>query len=47
MKTIENGTKEISNAALLELDCDILIPAALENTITWNDDRKVAAFVSA
>jgi glutamate dehydrogenase (NAD(P)+) len=28
------GTKDISNAELLELDCDILIPAALENQIT-------------
>jgi glutamate dehydrogenase (NAD(P)+) len=28
------GTKEISNEELLELECDILIPAALENVIT-------------
>lgn len=29
-----DGTKEISNEELLELDCDVLIPAALENVIT-------------
>ena len=29
-----DGTKEISNKELLELDCDVLIPAALENVIT-------------
>ncbi|MFX1387823.1 MAG: Glu/Leu/Phe/Val dehydrogenase [Promethearchaeota archaeon] len=28
------GTKEISNEELLELECDILVPAALENVIT-------------
>ena len=28
------GTEEISNEELLELECDILIPAALENVIT-------------
>jgi len=28
------GTKEISNQELLELECDILVPAALENVIT-------------
>ncbi len=29
-----DGTKEISNKELLELNCDVLIPAALENVIT-------------
>ncbi len=29
-----NGTKQISNEELLELECDILVPAALENVIT-------------
>ncbi|MFX0022447.1 MAG: Glu/Leu/Phe/Val dehydrogenase [Candidatus Hermodarchaeota archaeon] len=28
------GTKDISNEELLELECDILVPAALENVIT-------------
>jgi glutamate dehydrogenase (NAD(P)+) len=28
------GTKEISNEELLELECDVLVPAALENVIT-------------
>jgi len=28
------GTQEISNEELLELDCDVLVPAALENVIT-------------
>ncbi|MGH2578734.1 MAG: Glu/Leu/Phe/Val family dehydrogenase, partial [Actinomycetota bacterium] len=28
------GAKDISNAEILEVDCDILIPAALENQIT-------------
>jgi glutamate dehydrogenase (NAD(P)+) len=37
------GTKEISNAELLELDCDILIPAALENQITAANAGKVKA----
>lgn len=33
------GAKQITNAELLELSCDILIPAALENQIT-NDNAK-------
>jgi glutamate dehydrogenase (NAD(P)+) len=37
------GTKEISNAELLELDCDILIPAALENQITAANAGKIKA----
>ncbi|MFX1290441.1 MAG: Glu/Leu/Phe/Val dehydrogenase [Promethearchaeota archaeon] len=31
------GSKEISNEELLELECDVLIPAALENVITRNN----------
>jgi glutamate dehydrogenase (NAD(P)+) len=31
------GTENISNEDLLELDCDVLIPAALENVITKNN----------
>jgi glutamate dehydrogenase (NAD(P)+) len=37
------GTKEISNAELLELDCDILIPAALENQITAANAGRIKA----
>jgi glutamate dehydrogenase (NAD(P)+) len=37
------GTKEISNAELLEVDCDILIPAALENQITVANAGKIQA----
>jgi len=29
-----NGTKQITNEELLELECDVLVPAALENVIT-------------
>ena len=28
------GSDEVTNHELLELDCDILVPAALENQIT-------------
>ncbi|MGA3056632.1 MAG: Glu/Leu/Phe/Val dehydrogenase [Candidatus Limnocylindrales bacterium] len=41
------GTKEISNAELLELDCDILIPAALENQITAANAARIKARVIA
>jgi len=41
------GTKEISNSALLELDCDILIPAALENQITAANAPKIKARIIA
>jgi glutamate dehydrogenase (NAD(P)+) len=41
------GTKEISNAELLELDCDILIPAALENQITATNAARIKAQVIA
>jgi glutamate dehydrogenase (NAD(P)+) len=37
------GTREISNAELLEVDCDILIPAALENQITGANAGKIQA----
>ena len=33
----------ITNAELLELDCDVLIPAAIENVITRDNARKVRA----
>jgi glutamate dehydrogenase (NAD(P)+) len=35
------GTKEISNEELLELECDVLVPAALENVITNNNADKI------
>jgi glutamate dehydrogenase/leucine dehydrogenase len=37
------GTRDISNAELLELDCDILVPAALENQITARNAGRIAA----
>jgi len=37
------GTKDISNADLLEVDCDILIPAALENQITARNAGRIQA----
>jgi glutamate dehydrogenase (NAD(P)+) len=41
------GADEISNADILELDCDILVPAALENQITHvNADRVRAKIVA-
>lgn len=35
----------VSNAALLELDCDVLIPAALENQITAENAARIQADV--
>jgi len=35
------GTKELSNEELLELECDVLIPAALENAITRENADKI------
>jgi glutamate dehydrogenase (NAD(P)+) len=37
------GARPISNAELLELDCDILIPAALENQITAENAGRIKA----
>jgi glutamate dehydrogenase/leucine dehydrogenase len=37
------GTREISNEELLELECDILIPAALENVITFKNASNIRA----
>ena len=37
------GTKDISNEELLELDCDVLIPAALENQITARNAGRIKA----
>jgi glutamate dehydrogenase (NAD(P)+) len=42
-----DGTKQITNEELLELECDVLVPAALENVITKhnvsNIDTKIVA----
>ncbi|MBN2368519.1 Glu/Leu/Phe/Val dehydrogenase [Candidatus Woesearchaeota archaeon] len=38
-----NSIKKISNAELLELDVDILVPAALENQITKANSEKIKA----
>jgi glutamate dehydrogenase (NAD(P)+) len=37
------GASDVSNAAVLEVDCDILIPAALENQITARNASKIKA----
>jgi glutamate dehydrogenase (NAD(P)+) len=39
------GAKQISNETLLELECDVLIPAALENQITKKNAKKIRAKV--
>ncbi len=41
------GATDISNAQLLEVDCDILIPAALENQITSRNAGHIKARVIA
>jgi len=41
------GTKEITNEELLELDVDVLIPAALENMITAENAGNIKAKISA
>ena len=41
------GTTPISNAALLELECTVLCPAALENVITAENAGKVKARIIA
>lgn len=42
LSNFEKGTK-ITNAELLELDCDVLIPAALENQINEKNAAKIKA----
>jgi glutamate dehydrogenase (NAD(P)+) len=37
------GSTDITNAEILEIDCDILIPAALENQITPHNADKIKA----
>jgi glutamate dehydrogenase (NAD(P)+) len=41
------GSRDISNQQLLEVDCDILIPAALENQITAANAGRIKAKVVA
>jgi glutamate dehydrogenase/leucine dehydrogenase len=41
------GSDEISNQAILEVECDILVPAALENQITRHNAPNVKAKVVA
>ncbi len=38
-----SGTETITNEELLELDCDVLIPAALENQITEKNAQNIKA----
>jgi glutamate dehydrogenase/leucine dehydrogenase len=44
-KSVQNykSCKNITNEELLELQCDVLIPAALENQITCNNADKIKA----
>jgi glutamate dehydrogenase (NAD(P)+) len=41
------GSDEVTNHELLELDCDILVPAALENQITAHNAARIKARVVA
>jgi glutamate dehydrogenase/leucine dehydrogenase len=41
------GTEKVSNAELLELDCDILIPAAIENQIGEHNAPRIKAKIIA
>ncbi len=41
------GARDVTNADVLEVDCDILIPAALENQITARNARAISAKVIA
>ena len=41
------GAKQISNSELLELECDVLVPAALENQITDENADRIKAKVVA
>jgi glutamate dehydrogenase (NAD(P)+) len=41
------GAKAVSNAEILEIECDVLIPAALENQITAANAGKVKAKIVA
>ena len=41
------GTENITNQELLELECDVLVPAALENQITGENAGRVQAHIVA
>jgi glutamate dehydrogenase/leucine dehydrogenase len=41
------GSRDVSNAEVLEVDCDVLIPAALENQITGRNAGNVKARIVA
>jgi glutamate dehydrogenase (NAD(P)+) len=41
------GTTEVTNAEILEIECDILVPAALENQITRQNAPRVKAGIIA
>jgi glutamate dehydrogenase (NAD(P)+) len=41
------GAREVSNAEILEIECDILIPAALENQITPANAERINAKIVA
>jgi len=41
------GAREISNTEILEIECDILIPAALENQITAQNAERINAKIVA
>jgi glutamate dehydrogenase (NAD(P)+) len=41
------GAKEVTNSELLEIECDILIPAALENQITAQNAERINAKIVA
>lgn len=43
----KNAVKEITNPELLELECDILVPAALENQITKTNVGRIKAKIVA
>ncbi|HWH23351.1 MAG TPA: Glu/Leu/Phe/Val dehydrogenase [Candidatus Limnocylindria bacterium] len=41
------GAREVSNSELLELECEVLIPAALENQITASNADRISARIVA